>query len=163
MGFGIDGYCCEIGDKLKKKSTKPVNYTAIAIKGLLFYFEPKNATVVVDGKEYFYKKVWVAPTMKGRFYGGGMMPTPFQNRCAQDGSLSVMIFHGKGRLSTLMAFPSIFKGKHIKHKSMVKIHTGHEISVKFDKPCAVQIDGETILGVSEYKAYAHYPAIVPAK
>ncbi len=163
VGFGIDGYCCEVGDGLKKKSTKPVNYTAIAIKGLLFHFEPKNATVIVDSKEYSYKKVWIAPTMKGKFYGGGMMPTPSQDRCASDGSLSVMLFHGKGRLRTLMAFPSIFKGEHIKHKNMVKIHTGTEIAVKFHKPCALQIDGETILGVSEYKAYAHSHALAASK
>ena len=28
IGFGIDGYCCEVGDELRKKSNgKPVNYT----------------------------------------------------------------------------------------------------------------------------------------
>ena len=27
-----------------------------------------------------------------------------------------------------------------------------EVTVKFDKPCALQIDGETILGVTEYSA-----------
>ena len=36
IGYGIDGYCCEVGDKQRLKSDKPVNYTAIAIKGLLF-------------------------------------------------------------------------------------------------------------------------------
>lgn len=40
IGYGIDGYCCEVGDALRGKSDKPVNYTAIAIKGLLFHFHP---------------------------------------------------------------------------------------------------------------------------
>lgn len=160
VGFGIDGYCCEVGDIQKKASTKPVNYTAIAIKGLLFHYKPTNATITVDGKEYKYKKVWLAPTMKGRFYGGGMMAAPKQDRNAADGSLSVMLFYGKGRLRTLMAFPSIFKGEHVKHKNMVVIHTGKNIHVKFDHPAAVQIDGETILGVTEYKAYARVAAKV---
>ncbi len=153
VGFGIDGYCCQVGDELKKTSTKPVNYTAIAIKGLLFHYKPTSATVVVDGKEYKYKKVWIAPTMNGRYYGGGMMPTPKQDRNNKD-ELSVMLFYGKGKLKTLMVFPSLFKGEHVKHKDMVAIHKGREISVTFDSPSPVQIDGETILGVTSYKAYA---------
>ena len=153
-GFGIDGYCCEVGDELKKVSSKPVNYTAIAIKGLLFHYHPTNAVITVDGTEYQYKKVWLAPTMKGRFYGGGMMAAPMQDRTDESGSLSVMLFHGAGRLKTLMAFPSIFKGEHVKHTNMVAIHTGKDIHVKFDRPSPMQIDGETISGVTEYHASA---------
>ena len=37
---------------------------------------------------------------------------------------------------------------------MVKVFTGKEITVKFDRPCALQIDGETVLGVTEYKVKA---------
>ncbi len=36
IGYGIDGYCCEEGDKQKAKSDKPVNYAGIAVKGLLY-------------------------------------------------------------------------------------------------------------------------------
>ncbi len=32
IGYGIDGYCCEVGDRLRGTTDKPVNYTAIAIK-----------------------------------------------------------------------------------------------------------------------------------
>ncbi|MBQ7398723.1 MAG: diacylglycerol kinase family protein [Clostridia bacterium] len=154
VGFGIDGYCCEVGDEQKKRSTKPVNYTAIAIKGLLFHFKPTGATVTVDGVTHRYEKVWLAPTMKGRFYGGGMMPTPVQDRNATDRSLSLMVLHGSGKLKTLVVFPSIFKGEHVKHNEMVAIHRGHDICVRFDRPTALQIDGETILNVSEYRATA---------
>jgi diacylglycerol kinase family enzyme len=71
-----------------------------------------------------------------------------------------MIFHGSSKLQTLMIFPSIFKGEHIKHEKFVTVHTGHDISVKFDRPTALQIDGETILGVTEYKATAKVPAVI---
>lgn len=149
-GFGIDGYCSEMGDKMRAASDKPVNYTAIAIKGLLFHYKPKGATITVDGVEYKYKKAWLAPTMKGRYYGGGMMAAPEQDRLAEDGKVSVMLFYGKGRLSTLMAFPSIFKGEHVNKKNIVALHTGKTIHVKFDAPAPMQIDGETILDVTEY-------------
>lgn len=149
VGYGIDGYCCEEGDKIKEKSTKPVNYTAIAIKGLLFCFKPRVATVTVDGKKYTYKKVWIAPTMNGRFYGGGMMPTPDQNRLDND-EQSLMVFHGTSKLKTLMIFPSLFKGEHVKHTKAIAIHKGKEITVEFNRPTPLQIDGETILDVTEY-------------
>ncbi|MBE6549830.1 MAG: diacylglycerol kinase family protein [Ruminococcaceae bacterium] len=152
VGYGIDGYCCEVGDQMRETSDKPVNYTSIAIKGLLFHYKPTNATVIVDGKEYSYKKVWIAPTMKGRFYGGGMMPTPKQDRLDAERKLSLMVFHGSGKIHTLMVFPSLFKGEHVNHEKIVAVLEGKEITVKFDQPTALQIDGETILGVTEYTA-----------
>lgn len=153
IGFGIDGYCCEIGDEKRKKSNgKPVNYTSIAIKGLLYDFKPANATVIIDGKEKHYKKVWIAPAMHGRFYGGGMNAAPNQRRDDPEGKLSVVIWHGSNKLKTLMIFPSIFKGEHVKHTECIDIVKADEVTIRFDKPCALQIDGETVLGVTEYSA-----------
>lgn len=152
VGYGIDGYCSKVGDDLKNSSAKKINYTAIAIKGLLFYYKTTNARITVDGKIHTYRKVWLAPTMNGRFYGGGMMPTPDQDRKGKDKTLSVMVMHGSGKLKTLSVFPSIFKGEHIKHTEMVEILTGHEIKVEFDRPTPLQIDGETILDVTSYTA-----------
>ena len=160
IGFGIDGYCCEVGDEQRAKKKDKINYTAIAIKGLLFHYKPTKATVIVDGKEYNYKKVWLAPTMKGRFYGGGMMPTPVQNRLNEDGTVSVLVFFGSGKLKTLMIFPSLFKGEHLKNTKHTKVHTGKKITVRFDSPRAAQIDGETVTGVTEYTVEAGVPAIV---
>ncbi len=150
IGFGIDGYCCEVGDELREKSTKPVNYTTIAIKGLLFHYKTTKAKITVDGIVHEYKKVWLAPTMNGRFYGGGMAPTPAQDRLSTAGNLSTMVYYGVGKLKALMVFPSIFKGEHVKHTKMVEILTGHEITVEFDRPTALQIDGETVTGVMQY-------------
>ena len=150
IGYGIDGYCCEEGDKIKAKGITAVNYTAIAIKGLLFFFKPTNAKITVDGVTKEYKKVWIAPTMKGRFYGGGMMVTPKQDRFDPEGKVSSAVLYGSSALKTLLVFPSIFEGKHVKHTEMVEIRTGHEVTVEFDRPTALQIDGETILGVTSY-------------
>ncbi len=150
IGYGIDGYCCEVGDEMKKKSDKPVNYTSIAIKGLLFHFKPTNAKVTVDGVTKEYKKVWIAPTMKGRYYGGGMFVTPDQDRFDPEGKVSFATLHNSGALHTLMIFPSIFQGKHVEHTKQFEVRTGHEITVEFDRPTALQIDGETVLGVTSY-------------
>ena len=163
VGFGIDGYCCEEGDKQKAAGKKDINYTAIAIKGLLFKFKPRNATVTVDGRSYTYKKAWIAATMKGRYYGGGMMTAPDQDRLAENGEANLVLIHGKGKLKTLMMFPSIFKGEHIKYTDMVTVHTGKEFTVTFDSPCALQIDGETVLGVKEYRVSAGVKASAEAE
>lgn len=160
VGYGIDGYCCEVGDKIKAEGKQP-NYTSIAILGLLFHFKPVNATITVDGVTKEYKKVWIAPTMVGRRYGGGMMPTPNQDRLNPEHNLSLMIFHGSGKIKTLTIFPSIFKGEHIKAEKHVTVLTGKEITVRFDRPAALQVDGETILEVEEYtaRAYSNIPAM----
>ena len=155
VGFGIDGYCCETGDRLHREAPdKKISYTGIAIKGLLFHFKPVNAVINVDGEEFRYKNVWLAPTMNGKYYGGGMMPTPNQNRLGLNRSLSVMVFFGSSKLKTLAIFLSIFKGEHINHRHNIKVLCGHEITVRFDRPTPLQIDGETILGVTEYTVRA---------
>ena len=163
VGYGIDGYCCEVGDRQKAESDAPVNYTSIAIKGLLFHYKPTTATITVDGVSHTYKKVWIAATMKGRYYGGGMMTAPEQDRLAADGETTLVLFHGKGRLKTLIVFPSIFKGEHVKHKSMVAVHKGADITVAFDRPAPLQIDGETITDVLSYRVRSGRTADLPAQ
>ena len=152
VGYGIDGYCCEEGDRLRAIPGKKVDYTAIAIKGLLIDYKPCGATVTVDGVAHRYDKVWIAPTMNGRYYGGGMNAAPEQDRTAEDGKLTTMLFHDSSKLATLMVFPKIFKGEHVNNKKIVAIHTGYDITVEFDEPRPLQIDGETFIGVKSYRA-----------
>ena len=152
VGYGIDGYCCEVADQMHEQGVEEVNYASIAIKGLLGKFKPRNATVTVDGKKQSFKKAWIAATMVGRYYGGGMMNAPKQDRLDKDGKLSLVLFHGSGKIHTLMIFPSIFKGEHVKHTKNVAVFEGHDITVEFDGPCALQIDGETVLAVTKYHA-----------
>ena len=151
MGFGIDGYCCEDADRIKAKApNKKINYTGIAIKGLLFHFKPCHAVVEVDGVKHEFDHVWLAPAMKGRFYGGGMMIAPGQDRFSD--KLSVVVYHCPSKLKTLMHFPKIFEGKHVELKDMTTVLTGSRIHVTYSRPCAAQIDGDTVLNVTEYEA-----------
>ena len=161
-------YSVETGFTLMDANNEPCSTTGISfstdvvtatlplltLKGLLFHYKPRDAVITVDGINCPYKKVWLAPTMNGRYYGGGMMPTPNQNRLGLNRSLSVMVFFGSSKLKTLAIFPSIFKGEHINHRHNIKVLCGHEITVRFDRPTPLQIDGETILGVTEYTVRA---------
>ena len=150
IGYGIDGYCCETGDRLRMQGKENVNYTSIAIRGLLFHYKPASATVTA----HRYRHVWLAPAMNGRYYGGGMEVAPEQDRLNAEGTVSVVVLHCPSKLKTLMVFPGIFKGEHVKHTEMVEVLSGSEITVAFDRPTALQIDGETVAGVKEYRVAA---------
>ena len=79
-----------------------------------------------------------------------MNVTPEQDRLNPDRTVSVGMFYGKGRIKTLMVFPKIFKGEHVKHTEMFETLVGHNVTVEFDRPTALQIDGETVLDVTSY-------------
>lgn len=150
IGFGIDGYCCEEGDRKRAAGKQDINYSAIAVKGCLFSFKPYGADITVDGETRHYDKVWLAPTMFGRYYGGGMKVAPEQDRNNPQHTVTNVVIHGTGRLKTLIRFTKIFSGEHTKYTDMVDMRTGHEVRVVFDRPCALQIDGETVKNVTEY-------------
>lgn len=150
IGYGIDGETCRVGEELRLKSTKRINYTNIAVKLLLGAYKLRRATVTVDGETCEYKNVWMAPTMQGRFYGGGMMVAPDQDRLNEEHKVTVVVAHKRSRLGTLMVFPSIFEGKHVLKKGFVTVVTGKKVTVTFDKPCALQIDGEVVHDVTTY-------------
>lgn len=154
IGYGIDGYCCEEGDRMRvKRPGRPVNYTLIALKGLLYAYSRANAVVTVDGKVYEYKDVWMATAMHGRYYGGGMKCAPNQDRNNSGNKVSVIVVHSKSRIRLLLAFATIFEGKHLKYKSFVKELKGSEVKVEFDRPSALQIDGETVKDVKGYSVF----------
>ena len=153
IGFGLDGYCCAERER-KMQNNKSANYTLIALKALLFGFKPQKATVVVDGKAYNYERVWMVPTMLGRFFGGGMMIAPIQDRENSQGTLTVIVAHNMSKFKIVSLFLSIFGGKHLKYKKYVAAHTGHIINVKFESAVPMQIDGDAISDVLEYTVTA---------
>lgn len=146
--FGLDGYCCEEADRQRSHKGKASSYTSIAIKGLLGAYKPKNATVIVDNKVKKYKKVWLSPTMNGRYFGNGLMAAPEQDRLNKNRSVSLVVMYGSSKIKSLLVMPSMAKGKHIKRKEMIEVLEGNEITVIYDKPASMQLDGETILNVT---------------
>lgn len=151
IGFGLDGFCCFEAERLRNLGKK-ANYKMIALKGLLAKYKPVNARVTVDGKINNYKNVYLLPTMNGRFYGGGVMMAPHQKRLSENKKLSVVILHTIGRLMVLPCFPTIYTGLHVKLKRYVDVLTGNDITVEFDRPSPIQIDGELIGTTLTYHA-----------
>lgn len=149
IGFGIDGLVCVEADELKAKGETDINYTNLSIQLLLTKFKPVNATIEVDGESYSFKRVWLASSMNGRYYGGGMKVAPDQDRLSD--VVTVCVWHDLGKLNGLMLFPKIFTGEHAKKTKKVSIFTGKHIKVTFDKPTGLQIDGESYKDITTYE------------
>ena len=152
VGYGVDGYCCTEGDKIRQKSDRKVNYGLIALKGVIKGYTPVNATVCIDGVKKEYKKVWVCATMKGRYCGGGFMFSPNQDRFDNGGKLSLVVAHNASKLTILTAFLFVLFGKHTIFKKNVEILEGYDIKVEYDTPTSLQIDGEGYENILSYEA-----------
>ncbi|SFQ03548.1 Diacylglycerol kinase family enzyme [Lachnospiraceae bacterium XBB1006] len=154
FAMGIDGYVCEKADEHRKRKKQKINYTAIALKGLLYEYKPCKAKVITEDGTYLFDNVWMAPTMKGRYFGGGMMVAPMQNRLDEAGALTLVVVHQKHRTRLLTIFPKIFKGEHVKYTDTVSFFQVRHAKVQFDRPVSVQIDGEVYRNVQEYEVFA---------
>lgn len=154
VGLGVDGFVCAEISRLRALKNKKVSYIPVALKALFKCYTPTKATVTVDGEATTYNHVWMAPTMKGRFFGGGMMIAPDQKRFDSDGLISSIVAHDLSKLKILSLFLLIFKGKHTKYTKYVTIKKCHEVKVEFDRPAFIQIDGETIPDVLSYTVSA---------
>ncbi len=151
IGFGIDGDCCVKAEEMKSQGKTDINYGNITVKLLLTSYKAPDATVKIDGEEHRFKKAYIAAGMNGRYYGGGMQVAPMQVR--NDGLLSFVCVHKLGKLRTLLLFPSLFKGEHIKKKNAVFAKRGKVIEVFFSRPTGLQIDGEIVPNATSYKIY----------
>ena len=162
VGLGVDGAVCHGVEEFKARTNKKkASYTAIALKELGYKYKRPSAKLYVDGEVHEYTDVWAMSTMKGKFYGGGMMIAPGQDR--DSGKVSVMAMHSGSRLKTLTVFTKVYKGNHVKHTEMVEIFEGYDIRVEFDSPCYLQIDGEVISDVTEYSVHCERPAAEAAE
>lgn len=150
-GLGVDSRVCEMGEEYKQKTGKRMNYILLALKAILFDYKRANARVTVDGVTREYANVWLATTMNGRYVGGGMKLTPGQDR--RSDKLCCIVWHKTARLLTIPLFITVFSGSHVKLKSMFDIHYGKDIRVEFDRPCALNLDGEVHSGITTYSAH----------
>ncbi len=150
VGIGIDGYCCAKVNEIKARGER-ASYTKIALKALFGGYKRANAKITVDGVTEECRDVWLVSAMNGRYYGGGMMIAPEQKRISEDKTVTFAMLHTKSALRVLQIFPSVFKGKHTKYKNEVKLLSAKKIKVEFDRPAILQLDGETISGVSSYE------------
>ena len=69
-------------------------------------------------------------------------------------AIALMVAHSLTALKALSLFPTMFKGEHVRYTQVVEMMTGQDITVEFDRPTPLQVDGETVRGVTSYHAVA---------
>jgi len=153
VGLGVDGYSCRCGEDARAQdSTKEFNYSKAVVEGVLKKYDTCGCSVIVDGgEEEYFENVWMASTMAGKMYGGGVKIAPNYDRLTAD-YLELIIFEGKGRLSTLLKFPKFIKGVHEGKVKGSHVFRGKKIEIYFTKPRDAQIDGEVFRDVKHYVA-----------
>ena len=153
FAYGLDGYCCEESDRLRALG-KDRSYTLIAALGLLGKYKPANAKVTVDGETREYTKVWMAPTMFGRYFGGGVKMGPSQDRKNREHTVTSVVIHGISRIGALLLFLQITAGKGEKFPKYLDYRVGKHVIVEYARPIPAQIDGETRIGVRRAEVFA---------
>ncbi len=149
VSFGLDGQVCELGEQEKARLGRPVNYIALALRLVFRDYHVANATVTVDGQSKTYDRVWVASVFNGRYVGGGQKLAPRQDRTGQE--LCCVVLFGLGRFRALLKLPKVLSGSH-EHMPQCDVRFGREISVRFDRPGAINLDGEPLERVTTYSA-----------
>ena len=149
VSFGLDGQVCELGEQEKARLGRPVNYVSLALRLVLRDFQPASASVTVDGETRTYERVWVASAFNGRYVGGGKKLAPDQDRTGD--KLCCVVLHSLNRATALLNLPKAFVGKHV-DLPQCDIRFGRDISVTFDRPGAINLDGEPLPRTVAYRA-----------
>ena len=146
-GTGLDGYVCSLVNDSEKKGK--LSFFKCTYKGFRKY-KRTNITVTVDGKDYEFKKVFLASIMNGNVEGGGMKMTPKAKRL--DDKIDICIIHRLSKFSLILCFPLIYLGWHRIRRRSVTILSGKEISIKCDEGLYMQVDGEDFSDIKEIYA-----------
>ena len=146
-GTGLDGYVCSLVNDSEKKGK--LSFFKCTYKGFKKY-KRTDITVTVDGKEFEFKKVFLASIMNGNVEGGGMKMTPKAKRL--DEYIDICIIHKLSKFSLILCFPLIYLGWHRIKRRAVTILSGKEISIKCDEGLYMQVDGEDFSDIKEIHA-----------
>lgn len=150
VGGGLDGMIAYLVNHSKYKKSK-LNYFRHAFEGFT-KFKHISATIKVDDYTFTEHKIWFASMMNSAYYGGGMKIAPKANRLEKD--LYLVVVKDIPKWLLILIFPTIYLGWHTIFKKYVKIIRGQEISIKFDKPTYIQIDGDVEYPIEEFKVTA---------
>ena len=146
-GTGLDGYVCSLVNNSEKKGK--LSFFKNTYRGFRKY-QRTDIVVTVDGKDYEFKRVFLASIMNGNVEGGGMKMTPKAERL--DDKIDICIIHKLSKFSLILCFPLIYLGWHRIKRKAVTILSGKEISIKCDSGLYMQVDGEDFKDIKEIKA-----------
>jgi diacylglycerol kinase (ATP) len=143
-GFGIDAdivHFVEGHPWVKQRGT--FGY-AVAFPVVLFRHRPYNVRVQLDGEQMHFEGVTILVVALGPRLAGGMKIAPEASRF--DGMFDVCVAHGFSKPGLLRAFPTIYKGTHVRLPG-VFMGRAKRIVLDFDADTyRGQFDGEQVSG-----------------
>jgi len=104
----------------------------------LFKYNNNYLKVNIDGHCIETKSLLTA-IANGRYYGGGMLPTP--NAVIDDGQFDICLISEVNRFKIFRFFPRFIKGLHGNLKE-VSFYKGKKVTIECDRDLAINIDGE---------------------
>lgn len=138
-GIGVDAAVCHYVNKDSKKNK--LSYFKNAFKAMS-EFEPFELSLTVDGVEHKFEKAFFCAVQNGKYFGGGMKIAPDADPTAP--TFQVCVAHSISHFLISLLFMTIYSGLHIKFKKYVTMFSGQEITIKANKKCYFQADGEVI-------------------
>lgn len=116
-----------------------LTYALLAVKQLFFY-DPCEATVVLDGdRTYHYKKMFFCAVMNQNVEGGGVKLAP--NARPDDQTFDVIVASDIPHIKILLVLPLAFFGLHTKVKG-VHLMKCKDIKITCNRKNAIHMDGE---------------------
>lgn len=143
-GLGFDGLVCHYVNNDSKKGK--LSYFINVFRAIMKY-QPVELDLVVDGKEYHYKKVFVSAIQNGIYFGGGMKVTPTAD--PTDEEYVVCVAHNLSKLFLQLVLVTIYPGWHKIFKKKVAILKGTNISILHPTETYFQADGEVMGNISK--------------
>jgi diacylglycerol kinase family enzyme len=149
-GAGLDGFIGHLVNHSKYKKNK-INYFRHAFEGFA-KFKPISANITIDGQSFREEKLWFASMMNSPYFGGGMKIAPQADRKIND--LHLVMVKDIPKWLLIIIFPTIYLGWHTIFKKYVKMIKGQHISIVFDKPTYLQIDGDVEYPIEQFNVQA---------
>lgn len=140
--IGFDAEVVFNADKFKRIPGIPGSIAYLfSIIYTVFQKKIGNIKIDIDNKMMDCKILLVA-VANGRYYGGGMLPTPEAE--LGDGLLDICLVTEMSRLKILSLFPKYMKGVHEQIKQ-VSFHRGKKIRIESKDDICLNIDGEIVI------------------
>jgi diacylglycerol kinase family enzyme len=120
----------------------------------------EHYVIEIDGQRIDGKKTMIC-ACNGRFYGGGFNPVPEAD--PTDGKLDVLVVDAIGLLQVPAVIGKYKNGQYKQLPKLVKHYRTDKLKIYFDKPTAMNLDGEQVIAdameisVAKEKVRFFYP------
>lgn len=142
MNVGFDGEVAARAGRAKRRVPGKLAYI-YGVLGEFFKMSKAKFRLVIDGEDMGEKQVQLSLYANGSFCGGGFRAAPYAD--LHDGRMDVCFIRPVSRLTLIRLIGSYKKGTHLLHKDAAKYFEYYkcsEVTLEFDKPQRVCIDGE---------------------